>query len=231
MLGTLYLETDRPAESEEASERAVAHDPKLPRRHQVQLNNLAWYLVTAPVPTARNPIRGLELALRAVSLAPSSWETCNTLGVAYYRNARWDEALRALETSISRTRGVNAFDGFFLAMAHWKLGHADEAHDWLLRSEEWRLCHQPENVELLRFRAEAERLIGVWANPRREAPALPASILEALNDPSFRLPRKPLHQCEQEGTAAEPSRKIEGKVNELAIIDFAEHVLFFIDMT
>ena len=53
-----------------------------------------------------------------------------------------------------------AFDGFFLAMAHWQLGYQDEARTWYNRSAKRMEKNQPKNEELVRFRAEAEQLLG-----------------------------------------------------------------------
>ena len=99
VLSTVYLATDRVSESVEARRLATMFDPKLHEGQQAILNNLAWYLVTAPNPTARNPRRALELATKAVELSPKSWASWNTLGVAHYRNGDWESARKALMTS------------------------------------------------------------------------------------------------------------------------------------
>ena len=59
-----------------------------------------------------------------------------------------------------RDRG-SAFDGLCLAMAHWKLGHKDEARKWYEQAVEWMETNNPNNEELRRFRAEAAELLGI----------------------------------------------------------------------
>jgi serine/threonine protein kinase len=190
ILSTLYWDTDRFPESEEARRRAATFNPKLRHGQQVHLNNLAWYLITAPNPAARNPRRALELATRALELDSDHWGVLNTLGVARYRNQDWDGARQALEAAIQKKASRFAFDGYFLAMSYWQLGRRDDARQWLARAEQWRLGHEPEDVELLYFRAEAEQLIGPIICCHRSAPpALPKSVAEALDSPWFSLPR------------------------------------------
>jgi hypothetical protein len=56
-------------------------------------------------------------------------------------------------------KGGDSFDWFFLAMAHWQLGNQDQARQWYDQAVAWMEKNQPQNEELLRFRAEAEELI------------------------------------------------------------------------
>ena len=53
----------------------MTFDPQLQSGQQAHLNNLAWYLVTTSNPAARNPTLGLDLARKAVDLAPESWQS------------------------------------------------------------------------------------------------------------------------------------------------------------
>src|SRR5262249_37376425 len=58
---------------------------------------LARTLVTGPE-KLRDPFRGVEMAQHAVKLEPENWTYMNTLGIAYYRAGRFQDAVRTLET-------------------------------------------------------------------------------------------------------------------------------------
>jgi hypothetical protein len=80
--------------------------------------------------------------------------------VALYRAGDWKGAIAALarseELAPSRYLGINAF---FLAMAHWQLGHKDEARQWYDKAVMWMEKNSPKDEGLGRFRAEAEELM------------------------------------------------------------------------
>ena len=63
----------------------------------------------------------------------------------------------------------DGFDWVFLAMAHWQLGHKNEARKWYDQAIAWTQKHPP-NDELSRFRAEATELLDL------KNPALPQSV-------------------------------------------------------
>ena len=46
-------------------------------------------------------------------------------------------------------------------MAHWQQGNQDEARQWYQRAVEWMELKKLNDEELLRFRAEAEQLMGI----------------------------------------------------------------------
>jgi tetratricopeptide (TPR) repeat protein len=123
-------------------------------------NDLAWLLATHADPKVRDPRRAVELAKKAVELAPQVGTYWNTLGTALYRVGDWQSALVALEKSIEIQKG-NGWDWFFLAMAHWQLGHKDEARQAYDRAVRWMNANQPRNDELRRFGAEAAKLLGI----------------------------------------------------------------------
>ena len=128
------------------------------------LNNRAWTYATGPI-DQRDPERAVMLARRAVALAPGVQLTLNTLGVALYRAGQYAEAISVLERSLAAGKGdVDAFDLFFLAMAHHQLGHRPGPR--LLRpgrpvaGASTRTCRRTMSAELTGFRAEAEGLLG-----------------------------------------------------------------------
>ena len=84
-------------------------------------------MATGPL-AQRDPERALVLARQAVALAPDQSLYLNTLGVALYGVGRYSEAIDVLERSLAAGRGeTDAFDLFFLAMAHHGLGHRGQA--------------------------------------------------------------------------------------------------------
>jgi tetratricopeptide (TPR) repeat protein len=134
-------------------------------------NNRAWELTTGPEST-RDAGRALRLARRATELAPDEAIYINTLGVAEYRAGRFAEAIATLERSLAGGGGqFDAFDLFFLAMAHHRLAHRQGARGCFDRAVKWLAQQKGLNAgyadELARFRAEAE---AVLAGPTGELP-------------------------------------------------------------
>jgi tetratricopeptide (TPR) repeat protein len=121
-------------------------------------NQYAWFLATCPDGKLRKPSQAVELAKKATELAPKVGNHWNTLGVAYYRAGDWQATARALEKSIALRQGGDAYDWLFLAMAHWQLGHHEEARQWYHRAIAWIDKNKRQDEELSRFRAEARTL-------------------------------------------------------------------------
>jgi tetratricopeptide (TPR) repeat protein len=141
---------------------------------QLRINERAWELANDPGPT-RNPTLAVRMAKLEVAIAPEESITLNTLGVALYRSAGFAEAIEALDRSLTASRGeLAAFDLFFLAMAHHRLGHRDEARACYDRAVRWLSEHkglsEQYEKELAAFRAEAETVLGL-ARPGGELPA------------------------------------------------------------
>jgi WD40 repeat protein/Tfp pilus assembly protein PilF len=130
----------------------------------VALNELAWALLTAPE-AMRDPKQALALARQAVSLAPETPLYENTLGVALYRSGQLADAIPALEKSLHDGDGAfDAFDLYFLAMCHHRLGDAAKARECHERAVKWvdqrrgklgRIWEE----ELTAFRAEADAVL------------------------------------------------------------------------
>ena len=126
-----------------------------------------------PDAAPRDRAQALELARKAVLLAPEATTTWQVLGWAHYRTGDWKASVEALEKSCKlQSNGIgDSAQWVFLAMAHWRLGDKEEARRWYdkaARSEtSW-----PEYRA--RLRAEAAELLGVpWHRGarREEAPA------------------------------------------------------------
>jgi tetratricopeptide (TPR) repeat protein len=125
-------------------------------------NSLAWCLATCPAEEMRDPATAIHHAQKAVELAKGNAGYWNTLGVAQYRAGEYASAITTLEKSLSLGQGKDlAWSELFLAMAQWHLDRRDEARKTYQRAIEWMDQHAADNAELLRFRQEAETLLGV----------------------------------------------------------------------
>ena len=82
------------------------------------------------------------------------------LGWAQYRAGEWKASVEALEKSCALdAKGCDAYQWFFLAMAHWQLGEKEKAREWYDRAVQWMAANGKDNADLIRFRAEAEELM------------------------------------------------------------------------
>jgi tetratricopeptide (TPR) repeat protein len=125
-------------------------------------NNAAWFSIRFPSGNPESVERAVRWANKVVELAPQKGYAWSTLGVAHYRAGDWKVAIEALEKSEEIDKGKNfSFNGFFLALAHWQLGHHDEAHKWYRKAVEWMKKNRPDDEELIGFRAEAQELFGL----------------------------------------------------------------------
>jgi tetratricopeptide (TPR) repeat protein len=127
---------------------------------------LAWLLATCPDAKLRDPPEAVELAGKAVRLAPKEGDGWRALGVAHYRAGDWKEAVRPLDKLVQLRRGGDGVGWFFLALAHQKLGHPDEARKAYEQAVWWQETNREtlekdkgQAEELHRFRAEAEEVL------------------------------------------------------------------------
>jgi tetratricopeptide (TPR) repeat protein len=154
-LGRLLRELGRQAEAAEPYRKALELDPEDPAVN----NELAWFLATSAEPRLRDAALAVRLAKKAVTARPQSADYRNTLGVAHYRSGDDQAAVAELETAMTLRGGGDSFDGFFLAMAHLRLGDRDRARTWFDRAVRGMDRHKPHDDQLRRFRAEAEALL------------------------------------------------------------------------
>ncbi len=128
-------------------------------------NHVAYACTRAPNATADQevPVRLAEAAVASAAdfVKPSF---LNTLGATLYRAGRFDEAIRRLEEATQARNGVSVpQDSAFLALAHHRLGHRDEARRWLDRLLGYQRSADPAafwtNLEISVLRTEAEAVI------------------------------------------------------------------------
>src|SRR5262249_16363187 len=123
--------------------------------------NVAWKLATCPDPKVRDPRRAVEFAKKAVELRPLHGDNWSTLGTAHYRAGDWKAAVAILTKAMGLRKGGDSYDCFFLAMAHSRFGEREKAREWFDQAVQWMDKNAPQNEELLRFRAEAEEVLGI----------------------------------------------------------------------
>ena len=147
---------------------ALEHDPD----RAETCNNLAWSYLTGPE-SLRDVEAAVPLAEKAVRLDPASSIYGNTLGVAYYRAGRYREAVEILRANIERQEDwALAFDLYFLAMSHHRLGEPERARDYFDWAGRWTGVNKglsPGHLEELHvFRNQASELLGVAVKDRVE---------------------------------------------------------------
>jgi WD40 repeat protein len=128
-------------------------------------NNLAWVYLTAPE-ALRDVKAAVPLAEKAVRLAAGEPLYRNTLGLAYYRDGRYRDAVDTLRPNLDRQDDNGLpFDLYFLAMSYHRLGETTRAQDhfhWAVRWVAQRSDLAPNHIaELAMFRAEAAELLGI----------------------------------------------------------------------
>jgi tetratricopeptide (TPR) repeat protein len=84
----------------------------------------------------------VALAEKAATSNASSAQFVGSLGAILYRAGRFDEARQKLReadhlaSSTTPSLSTPAYTWFFLAMTHHRLGHTDEAKDWLNKARD-----------------------------------------------------------------------------------------------
>jgi Flp pilus assembly protein TadD len=82
--------------------------------HAVNLNNCAWFLLTASDASLRDKQKALKLAARAARLEPRAGYILDTYAWALFRNGKTEEALAEIEKAIRWARRDNPGEGSVL---------------------------------------------------------------------------------------------------------------------
>jgi tetratricopeptide (TPR) repeat protein len=147
----------------------------------------AWYCALVPAAVTDADVL-VRLADSAVSWTTEAFRDAALvpLGAALYRAGRFEEAIRRLDESVRANSGGSPQAWAFLAMAHHRLGHGDEAKRWLDRL----LTYQPkkgadfswDDVEVRILRREAESVV-LGSHPAATPSSLPAPAQQGRNHP------------------------------------------------
>ena len=149
------------------------------------LRRLRWFLAIAPEPELRDPGRVLELTATMIEQEKTSgpvrrWDPSRSphwllRGLALYRNGAFTSAIDILdgplhgrlhETEALYGVGDLVLGGFVLAMAYQRAGDCARALDSYQTALRLMETGQSRNAEAMIFRAEAEALLGVSADPK-----------------------------------------------------------------
>ena len=150
------------------AERVCTELPSAPDRWKIlaeALSKLALFLADCPAPRQRDSIRSLELAKRSVEVLPDSPLSRFPLALAYLRLGRWQDCLSTAERLHAMIPVDASRGGFIFAMAHWHLGHREEAEKWYRYGARWQQGFKSHDRTQLRWRAEAEKLMGLSTGP------------------------------------------------------------------
>jgi Flp pilus assembly protein TadD len=116
--------------------------------------------VTRPRAETSSYPEAIDLAKRAVSLAPNRFEFLSTLGSCQYRLGSWRDAIESLTRSLDLAKGEQeSFMTFYLAMVCYMAGDENAARQWLERAVRWMDSNAPYDERLLRLRNEAENVV------------------------------------------------------------------------
>jgi tetratricopeptide (TPR) repeat protein len=121
----------------------------------------AKFLATCPDPQIRDSKRAMRMAKQLLDQLPDNASYWLLLGESAYLTGDHQGAIRALLKETDMPTGGSSFGKFYLAMAHWHLGHAGEAHRWYDQAMKQLEKFQSYWGGELRLRAEAEKLLGV----------------------------------------------------------------------
>jgi tetratricopeptide (TPR) repeat protein len=168
-LGRLLQDTDRAQDAAEAFRDAMKlfEAEAAKNRYEVEdaVHALALFLADCPATQFRDPARAVELAKRALQLAPQSGSIWFTLGMAQYRASQPQLAIESIQKSMQLTSGGNSRHWFFLAMAQWQLGNKVEAKKWYDQAMKGMEKNQSKAEGLRRLRAEASEMLEPRAKP------------------------------------------------------------------
>jgi len=122
------------------------------------LHNLALLLISCPDERLRDYEKAVTYAERAVRRRdhPDQWEL---LSLARLRAGHHVAAIEAAERALAPGGRVRADCLLVLAVSHAKLGHRDDAREWLSKAVAWMAEHPP-NEEIESLRSEAEAALG-----------------------------------------------------------------------
>ena len=140
--------------------------------------DLCRFLVIAPLKEFRDAALAAQLARQLIAKSPTDADPWLLLGSALYRAGDWKGAVAAFEKGAELNHGKIDVADFFVAMAHWRLDHKEQARHYFDRCVGWLGSNQTDAVPQV-IRAEAAALLGL---PERGPPGSPGQTAQIKKD-------------------------------------------------
>jgi serine/threonine protein kinase len=98
-------------------------------RSTVSQDHFAWFLLTCPDKSFRDPERALKLVKSVTMTVPDRLRAWRTLSLAHYRLGQWDDAEQALQPLLvaGSEESFDATTLYLRAMIEWQLGDRAQA--------------------------------------------------------------------------------------------------------
>jgi superkiller protein 3 len=128
---------------------------------------IARAVLRKPDRSAPERSEALEHARQAAALGPNDGTIYATLALAEYRAGHLAESVVAADRSVGLAKGVDAANGFVLAMALWRQGSQVRSRSCFDQAVAWTRKNDPRNADSLLFWREAANLLG---QPGPDAP-------------------------------------------------------------
>jgi eukaryotic-like serine/threonine-protein kinase len=138
---------------------------------------LAWVCSIAPkAPSDKRAQSAAEEAVKfaaeTVKFNDKEYTYARTLGAALYRTDRYEDAVKELTRALTLRKQPNPAVWLFLALAHQRCGHGDEAKESLNKARNW--------IAQARLRKSSDEAGPAWARlPWQERVALELLLAEA----------------------------------------------------
>jgi eukaryotic-like serine/threonine-protein kinase len=130
----VLLQRGRPEEYRKCCAEVLEHFGKTD--DAASATTAAWTCTLAPgAGTDRTQV--VQLAEKAVAKAPNDYVCARTLAAAVYREGKFDVAVHRLNAAMALRKAPAPSLWLYLAMAHHRLGHHEEASKWLDRAKTW----------------------------------------------------------------------------------------------
>ena len=130
-------------------------------RSTVSQDHFAWFLLTCPDESFRDPQRALKLVKSVTATVPERLPAWRTLSLAHYRLGQWDDAETALQPlMVGRSdHSLDAATLYVQAMIEWQLGERDEARQTYERAVHYAARQQTLDRSLAVLSREASAIL------------------------------------------------------------------------